>query len=357
MEIKGKNILLISPEPWNHIFVSKHHYATHLGKRGNKVFFLNPPSKLNQVEKTNFENVFSVCYTGFIKGVRFLPSLLQKYLIKKKYIQLQNLCKVNFDIVWSFDNSVFFNFFALPSNVYCISHIVDLNQDFEFEKAATSANICLSTTNYIRDKHLTYNSKSFKVNHGYYQSNESDKPFEVKNSRFINCGYAGNLDIKYIDWGLIEELVLNFPEVNFNFAGPWDNKNAFPHVLNKPNFFFHGMLDAQQLYPFYNQMDILIIAYKSEEYLEQLANPHKMLEYLGAGKVIIATWTEEYSDFNDSNIIIMARNKNEFISKFRQVIQELDFWNNDLIKTKRKQFASNFSYENQINRIEEIISR
>ena len=39
MILKDKSILIVSPEPWAHLFVSKHHYAVHLAQRGNKVFF------------------------------------------------------------------------------------------------------------------------------------------------------------------------------------------------------------------------------------------------------------------------------------------------------------------------------
>ncbi len=43
-----KTILLISPESWGKSFVSKHHYAVELAKKGNIVYFLNPPSDTNQ---------------------------------------------------------------------------------------------------------------------------------------------------------------------------------------------------------------------------------------------------------------------------------------------------------------------
>ena len=110
MNLTNKNILLISPEPWDHIFVSKHHYAVHLAKRGNKVFFLNPPVSKSGVACTAFAEVFEVNYSGFPIGVRFYPLFMQKVIMARVYQTIEKLCSAVFDVVWSFDNSVFFDF-------------------------------------------------------------------------------------------------------------------------------------------------------------------------------------------------------------------------------------------------------
>jgi energy-coupling factor transporter ATP-binding protein EcfA2 len=44
--LKGKNILVISPEAWGKSKLSKHHYALTLAAIGNKVWFLQPPNAL-----------------------------------------------------------------------------------------------------------------------------------------------------------------------------------------------------------------------------------------------------------------------------------------------------------------------
>src|SRR4030081_3223301 len=43
--LKNKTILLISPQGWGPMFLSKHHYAIELAKRGNTIYFLNPPGE------------------------------------------------------------------------------------------------------------------------------------------------------------------------------------------------------------------------------------------------------------------------------------------------------------------------
>lgn len=355
MKVVNKIILLISPEPWNHIFVSKHHYASHLAKRGNKVFFLNPP--LDQVSciETEYSNLFSVEYKGFIKGLRFLPSFLQKRIIRKKFEELQLLCEIKFEIVWSFDNSVFSDFSALPKSIYSVSHIVDLNQDFEFKRATNTANLCLSTSEYIADKQRRYNLNSHNIGHGFNKLERSLEPFKLNGENKINCGYAGNLDIEYLDWALIEKLLIDFSIVDFHFAGQWKMIDRFTQITKNANFHYYGKLPANKLPSFYEAMDLLMIGYKYADYPEQLANPHKMMEYLASGKMVIATWTEEYEELHKSELLCMSKSSGEFIRMFKEIVSNLDDWNsNDKINT-RKEFALNNTYDKQIERIEKLM--
>lgn len=356
MNLKNKNILLISPEPWNHIFVSKHHYATHLAKKGNKVFYLNPPSNSDRIEKIDFENLFSVHFTGFIKGLRFFPQFLQKHVIGKKFEQLQHLCKVKFDIVWSFDNSVFFDFSALPEEVFCISHIVDLNQDFEFKKAAKTADLCLGVSKPIVDKLKLYNNNSFYINHGFNKDNKSDQSAKIKlpGKERVKAFYAGNLNILYLDWDLVKACVNKFSNVDFVFAGPWRNNDIKDMLSSKNNFHYLGVLSSSELSKYYQCSDILLIIYKYSEFPDQLSNSHKMMEYLGSGKMILATWTNEYKDLAKDNLIAMSKNKDTFLMNFQEVISNLDQWNSFRKAKIRKDFSSKNSYINQLNKIEEI---
>ena len=50
--LRNKTILIISPQAWGKMFLSKHHYAIELAKRGNAVYFLNPPGE-NIIEQKN----------------------------------------------------------------------------------------------------------------------------------------------------------------------------------------------------------------------------------------------------------------------------------------------------------------
>jgi hypothetical protein len=353
--LKDKNILLISPESWDHIHVSKHLYAIHLGRRGNRVYFLNPPGKVWRTVDTQFSNVVSVHYSGFPMGLRFYPRTLQRFFIRRSYYDLEALCKCRFNIVWSFDNSVFYDFSSLPGDVLGISHIVDSVQDFQFQKAASTATLCIGVTKSIVERMRRHNPKSFFIHHGYYVRPNSVS-IELPGNHPIRVGYAGNLNLKYIDWNLLDTVTASHCEVGFYFVGPYEeNQEAIRRLKGRSNTYFMGQFPSEYLDGFYSQMDVLLLCYLADDYPDQLANPHKMMEYLGSGKVIVATATREYAELASRRLLVMSSNNWEFSDKFSRVLQDLETWNALDLQELRRQWAFDNSYDRQLDRIEEII--
>lgn len=355
MALSNKTILIISPEPWDHIFVSKHHYAVTLSKRGNKVYFLSPPPGDYKVEKTAFENLFTLDYPGFPPGLRFYPRFIQQWVMRRVLKKSEKLCQVHFDIIWSFDNSVFYDFDAFKDDIYKISHIVDLNQDFQTARAAETADLCLCTTEAIKNRMGIYNKHVFNLGHGYNLSNStSDQPIQLPGKNKIKCFYAGSLDIPYLDWELINELVSKHPEIDFVFAGNWKNPQH-KGLLSKHNFFHVGILQPDVLLRHYKASDVLLICYLYSQYPDQLSNPHKMMEYLGSGKMIVATWTSEYAHLHKEALISMAKSYEEYLKNFEKVLSELDLWNDKNKQNKRINFANKNSYPEKVKQIENSI--
>ena len=357
MTLQGKNILLVSSEPWDNMFVSKHHYAIYLGKRSNKVFFLNPPSAKETVVATKYENVFSVTYGGFPMGLRFYTSFLQKFFIREKFNELQNRCGVLFDLIWSFDDSVFFDFTALPKNVLRICHIVDFNQDFQLRKSVSTADYCFCPSDVLKEKLSVYNPKTFKIRHGY-SIPEHNSTFRVSlpGKNHIKVFYAGNLDIPYIDWSLLNTLISVNSDVDFCFAGSKSDSNINVSALSAfDNFYYLGQLNRSELPSYLDLADIMLLTYRADEFREQLANPHKAMEYLASGKVLVATYTEELQDLHHEKLICMSNSNAGFPSLFSSVLKNLFKWNSPDRAVRRKQYALENTYAKQIERIELIL--
>ncbi len=361
MEIANTNILIISPEPWGNNFVSKHHYAVTLAAKGNTVYFLNPPSSSYSVQPTAYEHVYEVNYTPFLKGLRYLPELLQRRQIQRKYEKLQQLINCTFDVIWSFDNSVFYDFAALPGNVLKISHIVDLNQDFQTAKAASTADICFCTTDYIKEKLLFHNPNTFKIHHGYTPSRALKEKVVLPGSHTIKAVYVGNLAFPYIDWQIICQLVKQHQTVDFVFVGPDGKSNLSKNIYTNAdkevvkaarNTYFVGAVPHEQIPGILEQADVLLVAYKEEHHRDQ-ASPHKFMEYLGSGKVIVATYTDEYKD--KSELLEMTERNEDIPNKFNEVIKNLKCCNASKKMEQCKEFANNNTYIKQIETIESII--
>lgn len=354
---------MISPEPWNHIFVSKHHYATHLAERGNVVFFLNPPSHKQEVRPTVYQNVYQVDYKGFVKGVRFFPSIVQKMLMRRSFEELQEQVGALFDVVWSFDNSVFYDFSALPKSVLKIAHVVDLNQDFQTEKSAKTAQICFCTSQPILERLQKFNPRTFKINHGFTNQDIPNILMPLPGKASVRALYAGNLAIPYLDWCLLHQIVIKHPEVDFIFVGPGDELTgetdqqqiAKQKVKSAINTFFTGRASVSELRQYQVQVDVLLVVYQEKFQKGQTTNPHKMMEYLGIGKMIVSTYTAEYIDVESKGLFLMSRSNKEFPDLFTHAIQDLASWNETQKQRARRQVALNNTYSRQIDRIENLL--
>lgn len=357
MNLANKNILLISPEPWDHIFVSKHHYAVALAKRGNTVFFLNPPGNSYSVSPTEMPGVLTVHYAGFPRGLRFYPRFLQCRAIARVYRKLSELCRTEFHVVWSFDNSVFFDFSAFPENVIKISHIVDFNQDFQTRLATSTADVCLCVSEAIRSKLLQYRREVHKIGHGFYVPNVSGRAVVRHSNERARAVYAGNLSIAYIDWLLLSKVIEANGTVDFVFVGPFRtqiNGDVIERLGSKPNVFFVGRVAVDELYAYYESADVLLIAYQEQYQEDQVTNTHKMLEYLGSGRVVVATRTLEYNGFFP--LVVMSERNSEWPALFADVIDRLSFFNSENLKARRIAYAMNNTYGEQISRIEGLLT-
>jgi hypothetical protein len=346
---RNKNILLISPEPWSHLFVSKHHYAIELGKGGNNVFFLNPPSKSFSIEKTAYENLSIINYSPFVKGLRFFPSFIQHYFMKRKLSKLQSLASVKFNCIWSFDNSVFFDFSFLPKQVLKICHIVDYSQNFQFRKAASTADICFGVSQNIVDRLKQENANSFLIPHGVSLTRKEGKEFVPPGRNPIKAMYAGNLDSHLIDKELLFSLIDDNPEVDFIFLG-----SGGKNWIQKPNTFYLGKVNNDELDGYLEKADVLLLIYNSEKFPDQLTNAHKILEYLRAGVTTVSTFM---TDYEGSTLLEMVLNKNELPIFFKRVIDNLPHYNDQNRRDERKQFALKNSYGERIRLIENYTNK
>lgn len=358
--LKNKHILIISPEAWGMNFVSKHHYAVHLAERGNQVYFLNPPSN-GFACKEERPNLHIVDYKAWVRGIARLPSQISKYLVKYELNKLEAKLNVKFDILWNFDSSRFCNLGSVGKAVLKIQHMVDLTEDFQRDIGARTSDLSIGTTDYICESMKSYARHVMKVHHGYNEVGGRKFLEQCENSP-LRIGYIGNLSIKYIDWETIEKLVAYNSEASFVFVGPMGKSNlslesgtpeAIRRLQDKGNVDFTGAIPSTAIPDFLASCDILMVVYKASEYKEQLASPHKLMEYLGSGKVVVCSYTDEYKDKRE--LLVMADKNEELPKLLGEVIEHIDAYNSAEKQQQRIDFARDNTYNRQIERIEAYI--
>ena len=295
--------------------------------------------------------------------MRFWPKWIRDIYTYAKWKKLQKICDTEFDIIWSFDNSVFYDLDALPEKVLKVSHMVDLNQNFQFEKATRSADLCIAVSDYILERQLTFNKNSFKITHGYSSKQIFRDLPQLPGQNRIKAMYVGNLAMSYLDWATLYEACENNSLVDFIFIGPGKedvnpgNNPTYPFkekVLKLDHCYFIERIPSEHLMGFLQVSDLLLICYQ-EKYHKEQSNPHKLMEYLASGKPIVATYTSEYIELRD--LIQMSKENRQWPGKFRETISNLEKLSSPDITALRSQFAIENTYDKQISKIELIINR
>ncbi len=357
------NVLIISPEEWNGHFVSKHHYAITLAKKGARVYFLDPPkSEINDIKilNTDYENLYQVQSPIVSKGLQYMPKILRINLQRKWLDKLESKIGCEINTVWLFENSRFYDLDFAKDRLK-IYHQVDLNQNFHIKEASKSADISFCTTDYIKYEIEKYSKKVYKIHHGVANVDAkklTENQNELFTKRKINVAYIGNLDIPYLDIDILGSLFKKYSNITFHLVGSYsENKNLFKKYGKLDNIVWWKKVESNLIPSILQKSDILLLAYRANNDFEkkQLASPHKLMEYLSSGKVVMSTYTDEYKDRR--NLLEMVDDPKDYLDRFEQVVNNLAFYNSYEKMKERIDFAKSHSYSNQLEKINKLVKQ
>lgn len=350
-------ILIISPEAWDSHSVSKHHYAQEVARRGHRVLYHGPPAptgpmRLDPVETASGD--LSVLRAPRVApGLRFLPALLRRGCETKWLKKVEQLCGQPIEVVWNFENSRFFdmNFAGERLKIY---HQVDLNQDFHPETAAATADHVFCTSKLIQKRLIPHHANAQLIQHGVQIAPISaEREAHLFAMGTLNCLYVGNLSMEYLDRDLLLNCLAKFPDMTFNFVGGFREGDPFEQALRqRPNAVLHGKVAPDRILSIIANADILLVTYAKEHFDDQ-SNPHKIMEYMMGGKVIVATYTQEYEAVSD--LLAMGDRDTDFVQLLGNVAREIEAWNTPELMTRRRAFAADNTYPRQLDRIAQAI--
>ncbi|HTB25833.1 MAG TPA: hypothetical protein VK711_10690 [Puia sp.] len=375
--LTGKRILVISPQAWGNMLISKHHYALELARRGNQVYFLNPPDnnhwnlkgadKRIEIRVSNADPnlwlVDQVLYFPYI--FKFHARNIYNLLIKKQIRNILEVIGKPVDIVWSFDLGNLFPLAYFKNDIYKVFQPVDEPGDGQAILAARGADIIFSVTQEILDKYENYKVTRSFINHGLADEFTDVKNDEGSGSERVQAGMSGNLLRTDLDRSTLLKIVQENSDVDFHFfgshkaeesniSGKADGEtedflrqlHSFAHVN------MHGVLKTKALALYLNKMDILLICYDIDKDQSRGTNYHKVMEYLSTGKVIVSNNISTYK--NEPELVRMAQNRmnnDELPALFRETVLNLKSFNRPELVEKRKQFAMKNTYKKQLDMI------
>lgn len=365
MWLRDRQILLISPQPWDHMPISKHHYAEALGQ-SNNVWFLNPPDwsmargAIRQQE-TGVPGVTQVTWRPrLMRALRFHAYGLYQYWMGREARRLVRRLTDHLDLVWCFDFNTFPDLQAFSAD-RAIFHPVDpLTQPRQYAIGQT-ADLILAVSSQILSSATSVSPgiAHAMINHGIgpdFAAFAAEPGTDKVPGETIRCGYFGNLDRGTINAALIAETVAKNPQIAFHFWGPYSPTSPLAlALLGTANCTFHGATAKSELVAATAEMDCFILAYQDDAAESDRSNAHKILEYFATGKVVISTRMNIYADDPDLMVMAKASDDHDFPDLFSTTIRELSDHNTCERQARRRELALQHTYPRNIARIDAML--
>jgi glycosyltransferase involved in cell wall biosynthesis len=377
VELRNKTILILSPQMWGTMFLSKHHYACSLAKRGNRVYFLNPPEYNKNLLKTQieteevdgFEHLKVIHHRPEFSNLFYFHSpFLYGFLMQRHVKKILQVIQEPVDIVWSFDIGNLYPLRFFSKSKMRVFHPVDEPLTTNAIAAADHSDIIISVTKEILNKYAHLSVPRYLISHGV-----SDHFFKLPISNTVHkqlhVGFSGNLTRQDIDRNTLLRLIKDYPEIAFHFWGVYDSRKsnisgggdtdtcAFIQQLHEmKNVKLHGPVSTEILVGGYSEMDLFLICYDIQKDQSKGTNYHKVMEFLSTGKPIVSNNITAFHETQDLVYMSPERDSNKSLPElFRYVITNLNQLNSDALQTKRRAYAYDNLYDKQIDRIEAIL--
>lgn len=302
--------LIISPEAWGTMRISKHHYAIELVQMGYEVLFLEPlkadwrvrrrkfelrPTEVEGLQLIRHEIPFPYNFKFHIPSIfRFLISI---------HIRMLERRFGPFDIVWSYDinDSIRLSYFTKKAKK--IFFAADWPMGNGYREVSKGADLILSVASEILELYCKdTEAQTLLLQHGVANCflKAAQTPFEPVSER-MKVAMTGNLLRPDINRSVLLEIVREHEELDFEFYGTFEsrksnlgghddaNTDLFISKLEQAtNVTLHGAIVPEALAVELRKADIFLICYDESKDQSKATNYHKVGEYLAYNRPIIS---------------------------------------------------------------------
>lgn len=367
VEFRDKVIFIFSPQPWNYLQISKHHYARALAAH-NRVYFIIPPvsgkSFSFSIDKEH-EGLYVVNYTLAVPSfLRFKLPALYKLILRAYLSRLLRAKLPAADVAFDFGCYQQFDSLGFVSARHKILFPVDELKNMS--GSMRGCDVVFSVSNTILKKFK--NSPAYFINHGLSDVFAQtalyayEKGAAVKKNTVTRVGYAGNLFIRFLDRKSLAEIIQQNEKIEFHLFGEMpsdivseDDLSWKNFLRSRTNVILHGFCDSITLSDKYRELDAFIICYRNDGTLEVAENSHKLMEYLSTGKVVVSSYLSVYENNDLIEMDKLEEDQGSMQLIFQKVISNLDYYNREEILKKRILYALRYTYDNNIKHIATVI--
>ena len=342
-------ILIISPQNWGKMRISKHHYAIELALLGHQVFYLEPlvaswkmSKRRIESRESGSENLKLISHEiNFPYNLKFHFPTMYRVLMKKHVKELDYQLGP-FDIIWSFDiaNSIPISLFSQKSKK--IFFAADWPPNERAKSACHGADLIVSVAQEILEEYQDEHSNtSLLIPHGVANCfiEASKRPFSPQ-SDTIHIGMSGNFLRPDINRQALLEIINAHRKLQFNLFGAYkdedsnlggeknDDTNRFINSLMcASNVNLKGVLTPEALALELRKMDAFLICYDESKDQSKATNYHKISEYLAYGQFIVSNRVSAHNsnplvlqDENADGHVDVTANFKKFISNYSRGI-------------------------------------
>jgi hypothetical protein len=386
-----RTIVILSTEPWGRMLLSKMHFALELARKGDKVYFVNPPRQLADsrlaVRGEDLEGGrITIIHTNIVRSSLFLRhKLFFLYrALNRRYVRaIKKTVGTKITEVWNFNPNQYVDLQLFEAEKSIVL-LYDLYQGGHIFKALQKADALITISQVILDHYAHTPAPKLLLQHGLgpqfaekSRQRLSTQDFgigngEVGGSARIKVGYTGNLLRAGMNTEVARTIIGQHPGIEFHFWGPHSAKDnnvsdagyaTSPELLSfveflqgQKNVFLHGVVTQQELAERLFEMDAFLFIYSPRREVNGASNAHKLLEYISTGKVVIATHVSNYAG---TDLLVMCEKREEedkLPEIFDRAVRDLSSHNARELQIRRISFALDNTYARQVERVKQFIT-
>jgi len=367
-------VLIISPQRWDELPVSKHHYASELARNGHLVYFLEPqksgmslrrPILRQEVLESGHEISVVDWWLPLPYRLKFHAPWLYSRVAEECLRSILKVLPRPPDIVWDFDNTGMFTSYPSDLSVPKIWHLVDPPRIGKYK----GQDITLATSSgYLDQIHPSWRPTAL-VPHGLRREFADYAKRVIRRSTALSpivsdrpvVATFGNLSHEALDWETLQYAVHSNPSTIFLLIGPSDWQHAesnaranFERVISHENVRIRGRMEADEIIAMIPKISAWFLCYKSGSSVVGGLTSHKVLEFLATGLPIAMTG-QENETYREYIHVSEAGSRQDFSLSISDALREVQTPGADARARLRAKLALDYTYSNHLVRIQKLV--
>lgn len=267
--------------------------------------------------------------------MRFFPDRVKRKWELKRLREIENIIQCKVDVIWNFDAFQFrFLHKEERGSRKHIFHLMDYPNGADIVDQASRCDLAIGVTKGLVDLLNDSGAKNtVHLSHSFAPRPTLPLTHSALSCNRLKVACIGNLSIRPLDLNALLDLASENQEVELYLIGPRGASNlslveghdeeVFQRLISLENVQWIGPVSWNEVPGWMAEMDALIIAYDSVNYLQKASNSHKLLEYFSSGKVILSSYLDDLGPEKDLILMTEAgQSVNKGMPLLLQVLKE-----------------------------------